>query len=881
MFSMAMRTGHRLSVLCLCLALVAIVAAAAAGGTARAAAGGWPMYHRDPGRSGNDTGEPSFAGLGTSWTSPALDGAVYAEPLVSGSSVIVATENNSLYAFNAATGAAQWGPVSLGIPRTANFPCGDINPLGITGTPVVDGGYLYVLADVQVSSTVFEFHLAKVDPASGAVIYNVNVSPAGMITANQQERSALAVSNGNVVVVYGGLDGDCATYHGYVETIAESGGVVAHQWSDTQGGREGGMWAPSGPAVDAAGNIYVSTGNGSSSSSANYDYGDSVLEFNSSLTLLSFFAPGPPQTWSSLNASDQDLGSMGPSLLPNTGQLFAIGKGGRGYLLSQGGLPGNSNPGGGESFSAPVCTNTSDAAFGGLAVSGGTVFVPCRDGIAAVSVDSSTSFHTLWYDKAGAGGGPPIVAGGFVWTASMFGGTNLYGLDPATGVVSQTLALPATTEHFVTPAAGDGRLFVAAANRLVAFAPPAPANAGIYHPMQPTRVCDTRAVQPGVAANQCNSGSTRAAGPVGAGGTLTVDVCAGAGSTCTLTAVAMNVTATGATTSGFLTVYPTGAGRPNSSNLNTSPAAPVANLVEVGVGSGGTITVFNNAGSVDVVIDLEGTMTKGAAASGVAGLYTPIPPARICDSRRGAANSCNNGGAGATLGPNGVLNVQVTGMGGVPSGTVSAVVVNLTAADTTAPSFLTAWPAGTSRPTASNVNWSPGQTIPNRVVVPVGAHGQISIYNLTGEVDVVVDVNGWYGNGTEPTVTGTPFTPVVPTRICDTRPDQPGVMTNQCNNGGAGQAQQAPYPRSVQVTGLVPAGARGVVLNVTVTGPTAAGYMTVWPGGPTPTVSDLNFVAGETVPNLVVVGLSSAGSFELFTNAGTCNVIVDVFGYYA
>jgi hypothetical protein len=702
-----------------------------------------------------------------------------------------------------------------------------------------------------------------------------------MITANQQERSALAVSNGNVVVVYGGLDGDCASYHGYVETVAESSGAVVHQWNDTNGGREGGMWAPSGPAVDSAGNIYVSTGNGSSSSVTNYDYGDSVLEFSASLTLLSFFAPGSPQTWSSLNANDQDLGSMGPSLLPNTGQLFAIGKGGRGYLLNQGALPSNSNPGGGESFSAAVCTNTSDAAYGGLAVSGGTVFVPCRDGIAAVSVDSSTSFHTIWYDQAGAGGGPPIVASGFVWTVDMFGGTTLYGLDQITGVVSQTLTLPATTEHFVTPATGDGRLFVAAANKLAAFAPPPPGNAGIYHPMQPTRVCDTRAVQPGVAANQCNSGNPRAAGPIGPGGTVTVDVCAGAGSACSLTAVAVNVTASGATTAGFLTVYPTGGGRPNSSNINVTQAASVANLVEVAVGSGGTIRVFNSAGSVDVVIDLEGTMTKGTAAAGISGLYTPIPPARICDTRAGAANSCNNGGAGATLGPNGVLNVQVTGMGGVPSGSVSAVVVNLTATDTTAPSFLTAWPAGTAQPTTSNVNWSPGQTVPNRVVVRVGTNGQISIFNLTGSVDAVVDVSGWYGDGTESTVTGMPFTPIVPSRICDTRPDQAGVTTNQCNNGGAGQVQQAPYPRSVQVTGLVPSGAKGVVLNVTVTNPTAAGFMTVWPGRFTPAVSDLNFVVGETVANLVVVKLASAGYFELLNNAGTCNVIVDVFGYYA
>ncbi|TMF15457.1 MAG: hypothetical protein E6I33_06700 [Chloroflexi bacterium] len=346
----------------------------------------WPTYHLDPGRSGNDTGEPAFNSLSGTWNTPALDGAIYAEPLVDGNNVIVATENDSLYAFDASSGTLHWGPVHLGTPRTSNFLCGNINPLGITGTPVIDGGYLYALAEIQTSTSTFEYHLAKVDPSSGAVSYNLNITPAGMDASVQQERSALAVSSGNVVIAWGGLNGDCGTYHGYIETVSESSGVEQHQWNDTSGGSEGGMWAASGPAVDAAGNIYVATGNGSSSNINNYDYGDSVLKFSPSLALQSFFAPGSPQTWASLNASDTDLGSLDPSLLSG-GLLFEIGKGGRGYLLNQSGLPSNSNPGGGENYSAQVCNATSDAAFSGLAVSGSVVFVPCADGIAAVNID--------------------------------------------------------------------------------------------------------------------------------------------------------------------------------------------------------------------------------------------------------------------------------------------------------------------------------------------------------------------------------------------------------------------------------------------------------------------------------------------------------------
>ena len=426
----------------------------------------WPTYHLDPGRSGNDTGEPAFNSLSGIWNTPALDGAIYAEPLVDGNNVIVATENDSLYAFDASSGTLHWGPVHLGTPRTSNFLCGNINPLGITGTPVIDGGYLYALAEIQTSTSTFEYHLAKVDPSSGAVSYNLNITPAGMDASVQQERSALAVSSGNVVIAWGGLNGDCGTYHGYVETVSESSGVEQHQWNDTSGGSEGGMWAASGPAVDAAGNIYVATGNGSSSNINNYDYGDSVLKFSPSLALQSFFAPGSPQTWASLSASDTDLGSLDPSLLSG-GLLFEIGKGGRGYLLNQSGLPSNSNPGGGENYSAQVCNATSDAAFSGLAVSGSVVFVPCADRIAAVNIDSSTAFHRIWYQTSG-GGSAPIVAGGLVWTVAMFGGSTLYGLAPGTGQIVRSLALPATTHHFATPAAGDGRLFVGAGNRLVA-----------------------------------------------------------------------------------------------------------------------------------------------------------------------------------------------------------------------------------------------------------------------------------------------------------------------------------------------------------------------------------------------------------------------------
>ena len=426
----------------------------------------WDTYHLDATRSGDDTGEPSFLHLHGAWTAGPLDGALYAEPLLDGDNVIVATEDDSVYDFDAVSGRQLWR-VTLGTPRTSNFPCGDIKPLGITGTPVIDGGSLYVLAEVEDTPGVYRFHLAKLKPSNGTTLYNRDVTPRGMDVNAEQERSALGVSDGNVIITWGGLDGDCGSYHGYLETVSESSGVEVAQWNDTERDNQGGMWAPSGPAVDAAGNIYVTTGNGSTSDIKQYDDGDSVLEFSPSLSLMSFFAPGPPAAWPALNAADLDLGSVGPALLPN-GLLFAIGKGGRGYLLKQSGLPGNSNPGGGDSANAPVCATSGGGAFSGMAASGDTVFVPCAGGVTAVKIDSAQSFHMEWHSTSGSSA--PIIAGGLVWTLSLFGGRALYGLNPSTGSVAVTLTLPSTSAHFATPSSGGGRLFVGAGDLLVAFA---------------------------------------------------------------------------------------------------------------------------------------------------------------------------------------------------------------------------------------------------------------------------------------------------------------------------------------------------------------------------------------------------------------------------
>jgi hypothetical protein len=338
-----------------------------------------------------------------------------------------------------------------------------------------------------------------------------------------------------------------------------------------------------------------------------------------------------------------------------------------------------------------------------------------------------------------------------------------------------------------------------------------------------------------------------------------------------VTAVVLNVTATNPTKQSFLTVWPKGAGQPTASNLNFGPGQTVPNLVEVGVGTGGKLSVFNQAGSVDVVVDVEGY--SGPSATAGTGLYNPLTPARITDTRPNSGKP----NAGKTLIPNGTLNVQVTGADGVPPAGVAAVTLNVTATNPTKQSFLTVWPAGASRPTVSNLNFGPGQTVPNRVMVPVGMGGQVSIFNSMGSVDVVVDVGGYFTDASNTSASGAQFTPLTPARITDTRP----------NSGfpNAGKTLGPQGLRSVQVTGAggVPSTAvTGAVMNVTVTNTTKPSFLTVWPtGAMQPTASDLNWVAGETVPNLVVVKLGLDGAVQAFNAAGSVDVIVDVSGYYS
>ena len=272
--------------------------------------------------------------------------------------------------------------------------------------------------------------------------------------------------------------------------------------------------------------------------------------------------------------------------------------------------------------------------------------------------------------------------------------------------------------------------------------------AGTYVPLNPIRISDTRS-----GSAYPDSGET-----LGAAGALDVQV-AGTGGVPAVgvSAAVLNVTVVGSTAVSYLTVFPEGTTRPVVTNLSFTANETVANLVTVPLGDQGGVAIFNAAGSVNVTVDVEGYYTTSPASTG---LYNPLDPYR----------ALGNVDEGATVGPGTSTPVTVAGVGGVPV-QVSAIVANVTVAGSTGSGDLTVFPAPDSGPptppSVSNMNFATGQVVSNRVIVPVGANGQIEVYNPTGSVRVDVDVDGYYTGSAGQL--GSEFTPLTPTRFTDTR----------------------------------------------------------------------------------------------------------------
>lgn len=338
-----------------------------------------------------------------------------------------------------------------------------------------------------------------------------------------------------------------------------------------------------------------------------------------------------------------------------------------------------------------------------------------------------------------------------------------------------------------------------------------------------------------------------------------------------VSAVLLNVTAVsaGAPGPGFMSVVPkpprvgdifndqaSYGAFPATSNLNIENANPTPNLVLARVGAGGKIRIANYLGPTHVIADVAGWFGTGGAHTDGAG-FAGVQPTRVMDSRLGV------GSPASRFSPGESRSVQVRGV--VPANAES-VVVTITSVGSTRGGYVTAYPDGTALPDASNLNMAGGEVRANSAVVKIGANGAIRLLVAETDTDLVVDVLGSFGPY------GGMVTAITPERFMDSR-----------TGHGTAQRKFAPYEtRSIQIAGRggVPASATAVIANVTATNTTSIGYLTAWSTGSSqPVASNVNFMPGQTIPNLVMLKLGTGGQLSIFNELGTTDVLVDVMGY--
>ena len=366
-----------------------------------------------------------------------------------------------------------------------------------------------------------------------------------------------------------------------------------------------------------------------------------------------------------------------------------------------------------------------------------------------------------------------------------------------------------------------------------------------FVPVEPFRVLDTRTGEGGVIARALNPGESI---HVPISGLRSIPASG-------VTAVAANVTSVLATSPNYFTVYPGTTARPGTSNLNSGPGRPVPNLVVMGVGADGTIEVFNSHGTAHCLVDVFGYYTEGAGER-----FTAVAPARLFDTRSGQ-------GIRAGKVPTGTpVDVQVAGLAGVPASGATAVVMNLTVTEADSAGWMRAAPTGAATDT-SNVNFYPGDTVPNLVITKLGTGGQITVDGLGTGAHVIGDVFGYFGPS------GSLMRTVAPKRMLDTR-----------DGLGAPKAKVVgDDPIQLVIGGLArfPRNARAVILNVTATNVEGPTYVTVWPDEEDmPSTSNLNAFAGQTVANLVICRLGTTGAVQLASPVSACDLIADVLGYF-
>jgi hypothetical protein len=326
-------------------------------------------------------------------------------------------------------------------------------------------------------------------------------------------------------------------------------------------------------------------------------------------------------------------------------------------------------------------------------------------------------------------------------------------------------------------------------------------------------------------------------------------------------AVSLNVTATGSTAAGFITVYACGA-RGDVSSVNFPAGKTVANAVITPVSASGTVCFYSYS-PTDIIVDVNGWFAAGAA-------FNAVGPERVFDTRVGASPGALRTVPKTTLAAGTSVEVRLTDLAGfVPADGVGSVSLNVVVTNPAAAGFITVYPCG-ALPDVSSVNYSTGQTVANAVIAPVSPSGTVCFHTYA-ETDMIVDINGWIASGSS-------FHGVGPARVVDTRTGNgPGVLrATPATKIGGGNVLEVEV---TDLAGFTPAtGVAAVSLNVTATGTEGPGFVTVFACGAMEGVSSLNYDTGATVANAVIAPVSADGTICLYSIERT-DVIVDINGW--
>lgn len=419
----------------------------------------WTTYQGSNNRLGDAGTQPVPTPLRPAWSAQLDGSAVYGQPLVAAGLVIVATEDDNVFALNLRTGRTVW-QANLGAPLRAveeQVGCGDIDPLGVTSTPVIDPATrtIYVVAEVSSAGRAAAHHqLVALDLTTGHRLMSRAVDPP--LPEDEDavyllQRAGLALANGRVYIGYGGQFGDCGTYHGWVVAapVLNSGGSEAI-FDVTPQSSGGAVWqGGAAPSIDQAGNVYVSTGNPNSGGPA--PWAESVLKLPAGL------GPTPESGFQDRSATgDMDLSAGAPVLLPD-GMVFSAGKAQVGYLLHQSDLSEAAT------IRGSLCGSDPDGGAAYVAAAD-SVYLPCRGG-GLQQVDLATR-ATGW--RAGGVNSTPVVAGGRLWAAGYPSG-RLEELDPGSGAVLYSTLVGRTLPNFVSPTIVGSTILVPTLSGIVAL----------------------------------------------------------------------------------------------------------------------------------------------------------------------------------------------------------------------------------------------------------------------------------------------------------------------------------------------------------------------------------------------------------------------------